>query len=402
MFSEGKLSTFLEDRKYQALREIQLQDANYILNVNPSDFCKYIVEKYSLESIVLLETKITVDQTEVSIDVRNDPNRLLFDRSRPFYVTGTRVTYFIPFEGNHNLFRYQASTYSLNPPEGIVNGQILELSFDGVNITPEQIKKDFDRRLADIKSSLGWVSNDVRHFNEQLLHLIEEQIKNRRQKLLRDKGLVAELGFPMKQREDVPTTYAVPEIKRKIIPKPVASTEPFKPEPTLTIEDYDHILTVINNMTLVMERSPKAFQSMQEEDIRNHFLVQLNGQYEGQATGETFNYDGKTDILIRNQGRNIFIAECKFWKGAEALSETINQILNYLSWRDTKTAILLFNRNKNLSAVLAQIPNIVKSHPNFKSQTEFKSETGFRFVLHHKNDKNRDLLLTIIAFDVPA
>jgi hypothetical protein len=38
---------------------------------------------------------------------------------------------------------------------------------------------------------------------------------------------------------------------------------------------------------------------MREEDLRQHFLVQLNGQYEGQATGETFNFQGKTDILIR-------------------------------------------------------------------------------------------------------
>jgi hypothetical protein len=41
-------------------------------------------------------------------------------------------------------------------------------------------------------------------------------------------------------------------------------------------------------------------------------LVQLNGQYEGQATGETFNFQGKTDILIRVDGQNIFVAECKY------------------------------------------------------------------------------------------
>ena len=76
--------------------------------------------------------------------------------------------------------------------------------------------------------------------------------------------------------------------------------------------DYEHILSVISNMVAVMERSPRAFKDMGEEDLRTHFLVHLNGHYEGQATGETFNYEGKTDILIRAGGRNIFIAECKF------------------------------------------------------------------------------------------
>ncbi|MFM9616172.1 hypothetical protein ACKI18_46870, partial [Streptomyces niveiscabiei] len=62
----------------------------------------------------------------------------------------------------------------------------------------------------------------------------------------------------------------------------------------------------------MMERSPTAFKTMGEEDLRQHFLVQLNGQFDGAATGETFNYEGKTDILLRVAGRNIFIAECKF------------------------------------------------------------------------------------------
>ena len=60
------------------------------------------------------------------------------------------------------------------------------------------------------------------------------------------------------------------------------------------------------------------------------------------ATGETFNYGGKTDILIRYQGNNIFIGECKFWKGPKSYLETIDQILRYVTWRDTKVAIFVF------------------------------------------------------------
>jgi hypothetical protein len=141
---------------------------------------------------------------------------------------------------------------------------------------------------------------------------------------------------------------------------------------------------------------------MNEEDLRQHFLVQLNGQYEGQATGETFNFEGKTDILIRAEGKNIFIAECKFWRGPAALTEALDQLLGYASWRDTKTALLVFNREKSFSAVLAKIPEVVKAHSNFKRELSYDSETGFRYVLHHRDDKNRELTLTILAFEVPA
>jgi hypothetical protein len=55
---------------------------------------------------------------------------------------------------------------------------------------------------------------------------------------------------------------------------------------------------------------------------------------------------GKTDILIRIDGKNIFIAECKFWTGPKGFTETIDQLLGYLSWRDTKAAIVMFNRKK--------------------------------------------------------
>ena len=154
-------------------------------------------------------------------------------------------------------------------------------------------------------------------------------------------------------------------------------------------------------MVLVMERSPHAFAKMGEEDLRTHFLVQLNGLYEGQATAETFNFEGKTDILIRAEGKNVFIAECKFWKGSKALQETIDQLLGYLSWRDTKVALLIFNRNKEFGNVLAQIPDSVKSHPNYKKSFEQRSETEFRFILKSKLDENRELKATLLAFDVP-
>jgi hypothetical protein len=174
--------------------------------------------------------------------------------------------------------------------------------------------------------------------------------------------------LPVKPRANAPATYAAPQVRRKIEPKlPPASNAPFKPEPVLEEAHYKHILDVISNMTLVMERSPTAFAEMGEEDIRQHYLVQLNGHFEGQATGETFNHQGKTDILIRVNGKNIFVAECKFWRGEKQFLETI---LSYLSWRDTKAAIILFNRNKDFSQVLAEGEGggVCASQPQIRSK----------------------------------
>ena len=211
------------------------------------------------------------------------------------------------------------------------------------------------------------------------------------------------IGFPLRRRKDTPNTYIAPQVKRVITPKlPSASTAPYKPEPALDTKEYEYILSVVSNMVMVMERSPNAFKGMKEEDLRQHFLVQLNGHYEGQATGETFNFEGKTDILIRADGKNIFIAECKFWKGPEAFRKSIDQLLSYSTWRDTKTALLVFNRDVEMSTVLKRIPEVVKDHPNYKTSRDYDSETGFRYILSHRNDANREIVLTVLVFDIPA
>ncbi len=80
----------------------------------------------------------------------------------------------------------------------------------------------------------------------------------------------------------------------------------------------------------MIERNPKAIATLDEEANCTHFLLQLNSNYEGSAAGEIFNASGKTDIIIRVEDRNIFIAECKFWKGTKAFSEAIDQLLSYL------------------------------------------------------------------------
>jgi len=89
--------------------------------------------------------------------------------------------------------------------------------------------------------------------------------------------------------------------------------------------------------------------------IMTSFLFQLNGHYQGQATGETFNSNGKTDILIRYENKNIFIAECKFWRGESLYLKTIDQLLGYVTYRDTKTALLIFIKNKNFTDILNKI-----------------------------------------------
>jgi hypothetical protein len=383
--------------------DVEKFDADRLLNTPVEDLAAYFAEKYKITVPTLDVDNLVVDQREKQIDVSRDPMRMIMDRGSPFYVTGSEIEVEVPFSGEAEAFKIQPNPYSLSPPRAAIRGSLLTFSIVGTNLDAAQVRAQIDRTIAEIQNYLGNLRGNMASLNDQLLGEARSAIEARRAKLLAARNMVASLGFKMKERENAPKTFVAPEVRRKLSPVlPPASTAPFKPEPQLAPADYEHILGVMQAMTQVMELSPSAFHKIDEEGLRSHFLVQLNGHYQGQATGETFNYEGKTDILIRSEGRNIFIAECKFWSGPKKLIETIDQLLGYSSWRDTKTAIVLLNRNRDFSKVLDAIPSCVRSHPKYKRDLQGSTETAFRYLFTNRDDPGRELFLTVLAFDVPT
>jgi hypothetical protein len=404
LFNKYELRQVLLNQDEQLSRAIDVCDRNYILNVSIDDFSLYLEQEYRIDPVILHRDKTHVkNHGETEVDVRYDINRDIRDKSRPFYVKGTTVTFAVPFDGDETLFYCRGSILSYSPPRAeIIGGEVL-ITYTEVNPDPEKIKADFDSRMASIESHMKDIVKDVESYNNGLRANAKAKIEARKARILKEQGLVASLGYPIKETAGVPKTYAAPEIKRKIaIQKPPATMTAFTPEPALDMDNYEAILKIISDMVVVMERSPHAFKDMKEEDLRHQFLVPLNGHFQGEATGETFNYEGRTDILIRSGGKNIFIAECLIWRGGKYLFEKIDQLLRYTSWRDTKTAVLIFNKGVDFTKVLSEIPDVVKKHSNFKRHLEYKSESGFRFVFSHKDDRNRELILTVLAFNIPT
>lgn len=403
LFSRRDWFDVERNQKILLEEEVASMDENRLLNTSVDDLCTYLIGKYSIDDVPTLRPEeIVVDQRETQIDVSRDPMRFVFDRSRPAYVTGTEIEYSVPFDGDRNVFDVRPTTYTLNPPRGHIVGGELRIYIRGIDLAPDAVTREFDTTLSQIEGHLQTLRSDTSKLSAQLPSVARNSIESRRKKLLSDQNLVSSLGYNIKQREGISRTYVAPEVRRKVTATlPPASSEPYKPEPELPLNEYEHILEVIQNMALVIERSPSAFATMDEESLRTHILVQLNGHYEGQATGETFNFEGKTDILIRSEGKNIFIAECKFWNGPKKLAETIDQLLGYSSWRDTKVAVIIFNRNKDFTNVLATLDETTKQHPNFKRDLGNQSETAFRYIFAHRDDPNCEMVLTAIAFDVP-
>ena len=404
LFHRFDLRAELEERDNKLTRSVESVSASEILSKSPDQLTDELFDAFRVDPPALRESDIQASQEEVQVDVSHDPMRFIRDRSRPFYRTGTNVTFHVPFDGDAELFGAQPSQFKVNPPHADVRDGELVFSYQRLDHDAKAVKAEFERELASVRDYLSWVRNDVAPFNESLRTKAKQQIERRREKLLKDQGMASQLGYPLRRREGAPRTYTVPAARRRPrVARSARGNKPFVPEPALELAEYDNIISIIDGMVHVMERSPAAFKGMKEEDMRTHFLVQLNGQYEGQATGETFNYSGKTDILIRADNKNIFVAETKFWAGPKTLLAALDQLLGYATWRDGKLSLIIFNRTKNLSAVLAQIPEVVWSHSCFRRDVPYEhGGTGWRFVLHHPDDPDRELLLTVLVYDVPG
>ena len=392
----------IESRRSQVKQRVDQIPKNTVLNGSEEDLVAALVEDLRLE-VPSISDEHFVETHETKVDVSRDPMRLILDPSQPFYVPGTEVVIAIPFEGEPAFFQIRPNTYSLNPPRGAVVGSELHLTYTRTDADGAAVKRQYESDLGQIRSHLQALASSADQFDRELPNLVRTELRARKSRILAAEGMAASLGVNLRRRGEAPTTFAVPVRKRRPrIEEIRVASVPFKPEPTLSPDEYEEVLKIMGNMAEVMERSPSAFVEMREEDLRTHFLVQLNGQYEGQATGETFNFEGKTDIHLRVGAMNVFIAECKFWSGPKDLQKAIDQLLSYLSWRDTKAALIVFNRNANFSEVLAAIQQTVPTHPRFKRVVPRHNETSSRYVFGQLNDPNREMFITVMAFDVPT
>jgi hypothetical protein len=205
----------------------------------------------------------------------------------------------------------------------------------------------------------------------------------------------------MAAREDALLTFTPQGVRKKsatpLIRAPTAIT-PVKLEASLSDEQFENVLRTLRAIGQSMERTPAAFAKLDEEELRSVFLAALNAQFEGGATGESFNAEGKTDILIRHEDKNLFIGECKIWGGPVSLSKAVDQVLGYLCWRDSRAAILIFVRGESMSVAVSKIPHTIASHSNYLREIRTVGETEWHYDFCQKDDAERHLTLGVLAF----
>lgn len=73
----------------------------------------------------------------------------------------------------------------------------------------------------------------------------------------------------------------------------------------------------------------------------------------------------------------------------------------YLTWRDSKTAIVYFMNTKEMAAPLKAIEEFTSQHPCFLKLNSRKEASWFDYTFHLPGDEGVSIRLTILCFHLP-
>lgn len=408
LFADERLDDALNSTLQAASTEVDKIPEERFLGTSDDDVFNFIYDTVITRPLELHVDRIEMVRSESEVDVSKIPGRNVFDREGPIMERSARFTVSIPFSGDAWLWKFTPRTRTNEKPIGRVissessGGGIVQLVInkpmsdvgDG-----ESIRREIDNGVAHLSQYIQYQVGDISSHDQRLRISIWKYINNRRSRLGKLEDITKLLNIPLKRSQNAPSVSPL-RIKRRLV-KPLPSSKSQMPEHGIREEDYLHILKVIRHEGRSFETIPQTLAGLEEEDLRNLIVAHLNTHYEGDATGETFRRHGKTDIRIEFDNRSAFVAECKVWHGSKELSSSIDQILGYVTWRDYKSSLIIFNKQvAGFTGIQEKIPSVFKEHSKFLRQESSDQSGEWRFAVQSSDDEQQQVTIHVFLFDL--
>lgn len=376
--------------------EILKNPKEYVLQVDEEQYIEYLISNHSLSPLAII-----LDSEHIGEPTKS--KRRIKDHWGDDYELeeyNFKITY--NFTGSSELFKVKPSTSALISNDIEINSASSRVSYS-IKVANQDVEK-FKRAKSDGYSAaftnLNYINSDV----SQIINGLESYIRSTFQQVKASYKTENDFFAAIKVKTNPNTTavFTAPTIKLKEAVKPIMHKGEFSSEPTMSSKAYEELLDAIYQFGKNMEKKPSLYKKKDEEGLRDQFVLMLETKYQdATATGETFNRNGKTDIILKyaEDGSNLFVAECKLWHGASEFHKAISQIFdNYLTWRDSKVALLFFVPNTGFTNVLTTIESEVVKHPYYKSKKGKRGESSFSYVFSLPQDKEKDVQVEIMAF----
>jgi len=402
LFNQANLSDALRVQLAAVTKEVDGISKDQFLANSDEQIIDHVYSKMAIAPLVIYRDQMSLTEPQESRTERRDTF------GDPIRIPVIKTDLTIPYSGESDLWKMQPSTFTFNPPRGDYSSQRsndqagtlrVKLEFTQAGYTSDAINQEVERNLKSIEDYLGWIKRDIESQNPQLQNEIRRQVAQRRERLGTIQSVSKTLNIPIHTRQGTPGLTKLP-LQRKII-QPLSSQSNRPPEYTISNEDYENILKIIRHEGCSYERTPEPFAKHDEEELRDILMSHLNGHYNGLANGEAFRKKGKTDVSIEFENRAAFVAECKLWKGEQKIAEAVNQLLGYLTWRDCKTSLIIFNKDvAGFKQIQEKIPEVLQHHPNFVREEKMQNSGEWRMAFRSSEDSERIVLIHVFLFNL--
>lgn len=300
------------------------------------------------------------------------------------------------FTGTTQLFSVKPNTWTLTSYD--IDDNSVSFTVRMTRLDADEFKRE--KEVAYDSANIGHVNKNTEQYDSQLKSTIFSLLKRCIDNYIQEDAFYQAINVKVDQNTEA--AYTVPTVKRKVIPQPLLNEKrEFASEPTMADKMYNDVLNIIYQVGKSWEKKPSVYQGKDEEELRDLLLKFLETRYEGTtATGETFNRNGKTDILLKYvDGTNLFIGKCKFWHGASGFSKAINQLFDkYLTWRDSKVALIFFVPNNDSTNVIKTARVEMSKHSYFLSECGERGESSFSYIFHLPSYIERKVYVELILF----
>jgi hypothetical protein len=405
LFSNGELRLALEHQAARLRDAVEAVPEEHVLQADVDEWTTALAEEFRVDAPDLQVDQMYREPAEdVKVDVSHDPGRYFSPYTTDRRVAGFRVVVRIPFTGDKGVFELRPNQFTFNPPRARVENGELALTLEYPHDKQPDIDGHVNGVVGSVEQWLGWARSEIDSFNQTLGQAARSAIASRRARIEQREEHLATSSIP-ERRPGTGKTYIPEVIVRRPAPTlPAARTDvgSARLEPVLEDRIFEHILSVVRMQVRETERSPKTYTQLDEEGRRDLFLATLNTHYEGRGSAEAFNVSGKTDILIRYEGKSLFIGECKFWQGAKSFTDATDQLFGYAAWRDTKLALIVFVREKGLTEIIEKAREALGAHRQFVSWRDTASETELRATVSWPGDDRRHADLNVFFVHTPA
>lgn len=273
----------------------------------------------------------------------------------------------------------------------------------------KELRNEYINKLArapfnEILFMLNSLKKQADAFNNSLPKYIENLLDNRINEIKKTNELLDSINIPLKLNKNAPNIEPIkliPITKNNLqlndLPKDKIGA--ISKEYSISDDDYNNIINIIHLVSIMMENTAFTFGSLEEESIRDVLLVSLNSHYERMVTGETFRKRGKTDILIQFENNIAYIGECKIWNGKAQIKKAINQLTSYCSWKDSKTSLIYYSKNKDFKNLINTINEYLDNNEN-KDIISSKKIKDNMWACKIKKNKNEILDMNLCIYDL--